>query len=74
MALWTVHKNRRNAYTVQYKNNKTGQVHYCGEVRLDTPKEMIVKWVVGQEATNPGDTIRFDDGTVFAISNTIAVS
>lgn len=33
----------------------------CGEIRTDTPRTMIVKWVLEQEAMRPGDVIKFND-------------
>lgn len=68
MAKWTIYENRNGNLTLNYKNMITGQVHPCGELRTDTPKGMIVDWVVKQGDPNPGDLIQFDDGTVYQIS------
>lgn len=63
MAEWTVFPSKSGNLNLSYKNSITGQKHQCGEVRLDTPREMIVKWVVEQEL-NPGDLVKFDGLTL----------
>jgi len=65
VARWNVFENRNGTVSVVYRDRLTGYVHACGELRRDTPRGMIVDWVVKIGESNPGDIIHFDDGTVF---------
>jgi len=70
MAKWQVYGNRNGNLTFSYLNTATKQVHVCGELRADTPKGMVVDWVMQQGDPNPGDVICFDDGTALFIHST----
>lgn len=39
----------------------------CGEVRTDTPRTMILDWVVTKGEAAPGDVILFPGGEVFVM-------
>lgn len=67
MAKWVVQENRRGNLSLTYKNLLSGQVFECGELRRDTPADMILKWIVKEGGPNPGDLIRFPDGTILQV-------
>lgn len=66
MAQWQIRENRKGSLDLNYRNKITGQTFYCGELRRDTPRRMIVEWVANQNP-NPGDVIRFSDGLAFVV-------
>lgn len=71
MSKWVVYENGKKNLQLIHKNSINGLVHNCGELRLDTPKAMIVDWVLKQDP-QPGDLIKLWDGTVIQVSLTEA--
>lgn len=68
MARWVLYENNRNHLTLLYENATNGRVFNCGELRRDTPEQMIVQWVLEQEAAQPGDLISLRGRTVQLLS------
>jgi hypothetical protein len=67
VAKWILYENNRSFLTLLHRNLVNGQVFNCGELRRDTPVQMIVKWVLDQAAVQPGDLIKFPDGDVVQV-------
>jgi hypothetical protein len=53
--------------TLMHQNLIDGTTHNCGPLRADTPKLMILKWIVDQGQAQPGDVISFPGGEVLAV-------
>ncbi len=70
MAKWVLYENNRKFLTLLYRNIVTGAVFNCGELRADTPAQMILEWVLEQPAHQAGDIIKFPDGSVIQVSTT----
>ena len=64
MAKWIIYENRDQHLTLLYRNLVNGEVFECGQLRADTPRKLIVDWVVHQDTARPGDIIKFQDGSV----------
>lgn len=69
MAKWVVYMNSRACFTMLYRNLVNGAVYACGDLRLDTPMNMIVDWVMHQQAAQPGDLIKLPNGTTLQVLN-----
>lgn len=65
MATWIVYENRRQNLSLVHVPTP-GPRFDCGELRSDTPSQMILQWVFDQ--AQPGDLVRFPDGALFQIS------
>jgi hypothetical protein len=65
MAQWVLFENKRRCLTLLYKNPTGTQV--CGDLRKDTPGNMILDWVMKTPAVRTGDFIVFPDGTVIPV-------
>lgn len=72
MAKWIVYENRDQHLTLLYKNIINGDTFMCGQLRADTTANMILDWVLHQEAVQPGDIIKFQDGTVVQVLSELA--
>lgn len=70
MAKWNCYSSKGNL-NLSYRNFATGQEYQCGKMRLDTPRDMILDWVVNQDP-NPCDTIKFENGIVFLVYPIVA--
>ena len=67
MASWLIKTNKTGSLDLTYKNAQTGQVFECGQIRKDTPKEMVISWITDKGNPNAGDLIRFHDGLTLCI-------
>jgi hypothetical protein len=69
VAKWVVYENRNKFLTLLYRNLTTGTTFVCGELRADTPTQLILRWVLEQAAAAPGDFIKFQDGSVLQLQD-----
>lgn len=67
MSKWLWYLNRHNCFTFLHRNLLEGTIFNCGDLRHDTPDEMVVEWIVNQEACQVGDVIRMPNGDVLSI-------
>lgn len=72
MGKWTVIENERGFWSFLHLNLLNGVQTLCGELRTDTPPEMILEWIVNCGSSTPGDVVRFADGQVLTLLPTEA--
>lgn len=70
MAKWVLFENRRGTWS--FNHQSLGKTHECGELRPDTPPKMVVEWIIEQGRAQPGDIIRFADGSAIQVLLDIA--
>lgn len=64
MGKWRLFKNERDFLSLVHLNLLTGRVSDCGELRLDTPEQMVIDWIMHTDAVRPGDVIQFPTRTL----------
>lgn len=67
MNRWSVVPNKKGSMTLRHKNGRTGEVQVCGDERLDTPKTMMIDWMMNTDAWRVGDIMVFADGDVVLV-------
>lgn len=68
MGKWVLYQNNRSFLTLIHLNLLNGVRYDCGELRADTPLSMILKWIVSQDASRPGDVLVFHDQVISVAS------
>jgi hypothetical protein len=66
MAKWLLYQNSSGFYTLKYRNPVTNTDFTCGELRLDTPRKMILQWILEQNTYSQGDVVCFPGETLLA--------
>lgn len=67
MAKWIIFLNSNATLTLLYKNIVDGAVFACGELRPDTPVEMIIDWVIHQPSAHTRDIIQLPNGVAYQL-------
>jgi hypothetical protein len=64
MGKWIIYLNAQQHFTLVYRNLLEGTSFACGELRRDTPMQMVLKWIVEQAAVRAGDLVKLPDGSI----------
>jgi hypothetical protein len=67
MAIWHLYRQSDGHLGLTYENRVTGALFKCGVLRDDTPRAMVVAWVVGRGEAQTFDWIRLDTGAVLQL-------
>ncbi|MCI0674077.1 MAG: hypothetical protein L0Y64_26825 [Myxococcaceae bacterium] len=69
MAKWLIGRREDGHLRLTHVNLQTGMTFHCGDLRADTPLDLIVEWIVTKGAPNPGDWIVTPDQQVLLLGS-----
>ncbi len=67
MAIWHLYRQSDGHLGLTYENRITGALFKCGTLREDTPRALVVAWVVERGEAQTFDSIRLDTGGVLHV-------
>jgi hypothetical protein len=67
VAIWHLYRQSDGHLGLTYENLTTGALFKCGTLREDTPRAMVVAWVIGRGEAQTFDSIRLDTGYVLQV-------
>ncbi|MCI0569381.1 MAG: hypothetical protein L0Y66_01385 [Myxococcaceae bacterium] len=69
MAKWLIERQEDGLLRLTYVNLQASTTFHCGDLRADTPLDLIVEWIVTKGAPNPGDWIVTPDQHVLLLGS-----
>ncbi|MCI0573868.1 MAG: hypothetical protein L0Y66_24290 [Myxococcaceae bacterium] len=69
MAKWLIERREEGLLRLTYIYLQTGKTFHCGDLRADTPLDLIVEWIVTKGEPNPGDWIVTPDRHVLFLGS-----